>query len=1014
MATRDDRRSLHIAGAILALLFIQVIAANLLWPGPPPASAEQIRMPPTASPFPPFPPVGPILHVATVDANANLSMRLLMTSLQGLVNRVQVELYLDVGGVAGNTSTMLSFLAARYKVTYDIVSSLTAIDMFAPRTRGLVVYDPTRSESINIATMIAANKSAVLVGPDLAGWMHARYGLPILFDYAMSDWASLDPVAASDRALRELYPGCTTTLLSILPPDRWATRDYLIATRTFVFYQTQGILASPAETAATMRVLRATPRGIPILGWFNSPTVTEENAFVQMASAEGKFVVGAQSVPNLSVLAALGRNGTHRQVPPPPATNTLENKMYAVLAVPDGDNVDFIAGRMRELWSEPERGTMPIAWGIDPLLVDLAPPLLDAYYDTATPLDRFIAAPSGAGYLYPDYTGPGDLASYVAFTKRYMDAADLNVAWLLNAFPAAEIPYSDATLSAYVSGLRPAGLVLDYDDQPKTRDAWVVAGANTAAPVVRSTHFWTTTDNLLGKLGAAMATWDAGPHFLWITVYTFRYDLRDAHALVDTLSARSGGNLEVVTPAEFFQLLRQDFVQRAAARLEAMQADPVAGSLFASSMEAARSQVLAAQAALASGETDIAAYDAYRALDELRGVAAAEALIASLAIVVVAGSLALLAVRSSKPARSRRESFDLAPAIFLTAAIALLVFALREAIEQNFWTYPSILLGVAVAGVHRPLRKVLDRAYPERAPVATALVSLVFAALAIRTSVAFPLAMIGTLLAVDAYLARRPASPSVLLASLGFGTATGLIAGFDLPSFTALAILLVLPTITLRRGLVPEAADARSSRPLRAIFTGFLLALPLGALSIAFSYSLALRLDLQGDRLSLIAAAVLVIGPTLAILADRGWPHVASTIGRHGGLLLGVVFSGGVLVSRGMLPTTLALLGLFASLSYAALAGLREFSSRGGKPIRALASAIGFLPLFLLFFRAPPITISLVLVPLPEAIEYVLYAPTALIAVTAIALAIGGWFVSRRRDAGKDYPAEGHGGVGGP
>ncbi|HKW42604.1 MAG TPA: hypothetical protein VJP06_00315, partial [Thermoplasmata archaeon] len=657
MAAKDDRRPARIAGAILALLFVQVVAANLLWPGAPPANPDPIRMPPTASPFPFFPPVAPILHAVNLDADANQSTRLVMTSLQGIVNRVGVELYLDVAGLARNTSTMISFLAARYNLTVDRLSTQGAIDRFAPRARGLVVYDPVRSESINIATMIAANKSAILLGPDLAGWMHARYGLPILFDYASSDWASLDPIAASDRALRELYPGCTSTLLSILPPERWATRDYLIATRTFVFYHAQGILASPAETSATMRVLHATPHGIPILGWFNSPTVTEENSFVQMASAEGKFVVGAQSVPNLSVLAALGRNETHRQTPAAPATSPLANKTYIVFAVPDGDNVDFIAGRMRELWSEPIRGTMPIAWSIDPLLVDLAPPFLDSYYDTATPLDRFITAPSGAGYLYPDYTGPGDLAPYLAVTKRYADAADLNVTWLLNAFPAAEIPYSDSTLSAYVGALHPRGLVLDYNDQPRTQDAWVVAGGNGAAPVVRSTHFWTTRDNFLGKLDASMSTWDAGPHFLWITVYTFRYDLRDAQAMRERLSARTGGTVEVVTPEEFFRLMRLDFVQRATERMGTMQGDPVAGTFFGASMESARVRLVAAHGALAAGQEDLAAYDAYRALETLRGVAAAEALTASLAVVVVAGLLAFLAARSPRSVLSRREPF---------------------------------------------------------------------------------------------------------------------------------------------------------------------------------------------------------------------------------------------------------------------------------------------------------------------------------------------------------------------
>src|SRR5213593_3376756 len=625
-----NHRAIRIAGAVLAGLMILVVFANLLWPGPPAPSAAQRRMPPAQSPFPTFP-MGPVLHAATMDVNANLSMRLLMTSLQGIVNRVSVELYLDVpDGVAGNTSRLLSYVAARYNVTYDVMSAPSVVDAYVRRAAGLIVYDPLRPESIDIGTVMAAQQHAVLVGPDLASWLAARYGLSVLFDYAhRGDWTALDPIGAYDRALRELYPSAYPYLLAILPPDRWAIRDYLVQTGTFVFYFTQGVLASPFETAATMRILQAAPRGIPILGWFNSPTLTEENSFIQMASAAGKFVVGVQDVPNLSVLTALGRNETHRQVSPTaPPPRVLEDKTYVVLGIPDGDNLDFAAGRMWDLWSEPVRGTLPFAWSLNPLLVDLAPPLLDRYYDSATPLDRFLASPSGAGYLYPDYTGPGDLPSFVNFTKRYLDAADIDVVWLLNAFAASEISYSSASLSAYVDGSRPAGIVLDYNDQPRTRDAWMQPGTQAIAPVIRSTHFWTTADNVLGKLDTSLLARGA-PNFLWLTVYTFRFDLRDARALVGELSRRMGGDLEIVTPTQFFGLLRADFIRTAQTRLAAADGDPVASLLFPGLMDSAQSHLRDADASLAGGDANRGAYAAYLGLEDLRSISSAESLFAS-------------------------------------------------------------------------------------------------------------------------------------------------------------------------------------------------------------------------------------------------------------------------------------------------------------------------------------------------------------------------------------------------
>src|SRR2546427_12574850 len=100
------RRAVRIASVGLAALFLFVLIANVLWAVPSPPSMNQPRMPPTMCPFPVFR-MGSILHVVTMDADSNLSTRLLMTSLQGGANGFQLHLYLAVQKVSGNTSRML-------------------------------------------------------------------------------------------------------------------------------------------------------------------------------------------------------------------------------------------------------------------------------------------------------------------------------------------------------------------------------------------------------------------------------------------------------------------------------------------------------------------------------------------------------------------------------------------------------------------------------------------------------------------------------------------------------------------------------------------------------------------------------------------------------------------------------------------------------------------------------------------------------------------------------------------
>jgi hypothetical protein len=106
---------------------------------------------------------------------------------------------------------------------------------------------------------------------------------------------------------------------------------------------------------------------------------------------------------------------------------------------------------------------------------------------------------------------------------------------------------------------------------------------------------------------------------------------------------------------------------------------------------------------------------------------------------------------------------------------------------------------------------------------------------------------------------------------------------------------------------------------------------------------------------------------------------------------------------------------LFGSLSYGALEALDGYAARGGDPRRALATAVLFVPLFVLFFRMPPIVYSLEIVHLPEAVEYALYAPTVMIAATALALAgFVGLQGRLRTGVRKDYPGEPHRGADGP
>src|SRR5437667_371286 len=162
----------------------------------------------------------------------------------------------------------------------------------------------------------------------------------------------------------------------------------------------------------------------------------------------------------------------------------------------------------------------------------------------------------------------------------------------------------------------------------------------------------------------------------------------------------------------------------------------------------ARSELREADSWMAAGNPGRAADAAFRGLEDLRTVSAEGALLISLGVLGIAGVLGFFATRLRSSDPRSRASIQPGVVVFVAVVVALFTFALREALEQNFWTYPVILVAIVVAAVHRPLGRWMDRAYPMEAPLAGSLVALVLISLAIRTTAAFPLALIGTLLAL--------------------------------------------------------------------------------------------------------------------------------------------------------------------------------------------------------------------------------------------------------------------------
>ncbi|HEX9974267.1 MAG TPA: hypothetical protein VGD14_19515, partial [bacterium] len=99
---------------------------------------------------------------------------------------------------------------------------------------------------------------------------------------------------------------------------------------------------------------------------------------------------------------------------------TVENKVYITMIQSDGMGTG-------SSWLKPGRGDIPYGWEANEEWLDVAPALLQFYYESATPNDQFVGSLSGPGYFYPKAYPPDKLAGALRLENIFMHRMDLRV-----------------------------------------------------------------------------------------------------------------------------------------------------------------------------------------------------------------------------------------------------------------------------------------------------------------------------------------------------------------------------------------------------------------------------------------------------------------------------------------------------------------------------------------------------------------------------------------------------------
>jgi hypothetical protein len=114
--------------------------------------------------------------------------------------------------------------------------------------------------------------------------------------------------------------------------------------------------------------------------------------------------------------------------PPAARTVALENKAYLCVLMADYDSATPLYDFLPNYWHNADRGKTPLAWGINPNLLETFPDLIAYFYETASAADTFTADASAAGYMNPNRIRKEYLPLFVRHNQQFFREADMTIA----------------------------------------------------------------------------------------------------------------------------------------------------------------------------------------------------------------------------------------------------------------------------------------------------------------------------------------------------------------------------------------------------------------------------------------------------------------------------------------------------------------------------------------------------------------------------------------------------------
>ncbi len=317
-------------------------------------------------------------------------------------------------------------------------------------------------------------------------------------------------------------------------------RDYAIANKAMVFWLETNV---PEEKELFEQILSDVEPNTPYLGWFSND-VAGEFSSTELASEHSVYVLAADWFNNLTVFS--GTKGKMKKQAALPAPK-LENKIYVTFTLGEGDNLQYNQHKLRQLWDDEARGSVPINWSTTPLLYDAAPAMLSFYQQSATENDLLVVGPSGAGYIYPTPWPDDTFHLFAKQTNKYMKLTGMDIIYALNRVNEQNVPLTESEVNDYVKYINPRGILYSWENYTGTS----ILNGKLPISILRGVGSVSETKEAIAE---AAANWDGeSPLFLSMGMLSWSVTPSHIQEIVNSL----GPEYEVVRGDQYFDLIRE-------------------------------------------------------------------------------------------------------------------------------------------------------------------------------------------------------------------------------------------------------------------------------------------------------------------------------------------------------------------------------------------------------------------------------------------------------------------------